>query len=144
MDESDLKLISRWAIIIGVAITGMGAIHAGFSQMMYNNLVYKGMPTAIGVSFMVAWLFMGAALIFLGALNVLVGFGLQKKLKWAWAIGVMNGLFMIAMSAVAFTLYFLGVSQSFGWVLLIMGLLILMPLLIYRRTYLKRRFYSEQ
>jgi hypothetical protein len=140
MDDSDLKLVSRWAIIIGVAITGMGAIHAGLSQVMYQNLVYEGMPTAIGISFMVAWLFMGAALVFLGVLNVYVGFGLQQKFKWAWALGVMIGLFMIALSSIAFTLYFMGVSQAFGWVLLVMGVLALAPLWVYREAYMRKKF----
>ena len=119
---------------VGVLLSLVGLLHAVVNVRGLQRAVARGeIAERLGPQMIANVVFGGATLTLCGAILLLVAFGLRAPHRTLWSIGVLIGLFLLAMGVAAYLL------EPIPSVLLFsaLGALVCIPLLLWRRGFTK-------
>jgi drug/metabolite transporter (DMT)-like permease len=119
---------------VGVLLCLVGLLHAVVNVRGLQRAVARGeLAERLGPQMIANVVFGGATLSICGAILLLVAFGLRAPHRTLWSIGVLIGLFLLAMGVAAFLLEPIPSVLLFS----ILGALVCIPLLLWSRGFTK-------
>lgn len=130
MDNKASTFPARWLSISGALIALLGIVHLASTRG-----VMWGIPESVPGEFRKAFLFVfastGAAVVFAGLLVLFAAYGIARMRTGVRALAFSSGIFTILLgvgAAIAMP------QNAFSYVLLFLGLSILPPLMLLRRS----------
>ena len=119
---------TRWVRIAGWLVVALGAIHIAATPLVY--------PTHAGddLTFLYMFLATGVAVIFAGLVVLFAARGWQRGERWAWAILLRTGVFLLLLGVGAVITM---ADNPFAYVMLILAVVAALPVWVYRKEFLE-------
>ena len=127
------QVVARWLVtLVGVVLGLIGALHAIVNVQGLQRAVARGELAERLVAQMTANVVLGGTMLSIcGAILVLFAVGVRTPSRTLWLIGVLIGLFLVAMGVGAYLLEPIPAVLLFA----VLGALVCAPLLLWRAAF---------